>query len=231
MTSRCRTMPTPSSRTTPVLMTDGRRRAAAHGKELRRGEEAAMGAMLARLDVPVVYELHGEARAEGGDLLWLDHDTLYAGLGFRTNAEGVRQLGEALAPLGVDVRAVDLPYFTGPEACLHLLSLISMVDDDLAVVCEPQLPVALWQALRGRDITLVRVPEREFPEDDGDQRAGPGSAAVSHAPGQSRDTARAHGGRRHGADLSRQRALAQGRGRPHLPDAAHSASVSARSRP
>lgn len=146
----------------PALMTDAGAVLLRMGKELRRGEEAAMGAMLARLDVPVVYELHGEARAEGGDLLWLDHDTLYAGLGFRTNAEGVRQLGEALAPLGVDVRAVDLPYFTGPDACLHLLSLISMVDDDLAVVYEPQLPVALWQALRGRDITLVRVPEHEF---------------------------------------------------------------------
>lgn len=146
----------------PALVTDAGAVLLSMGKELRRGEEAAMGRALERCGVPVVYELHGVARAEAGDLLWVDHDTSYAGRGFRTNAEGIRQLGEALAPLGVDVRGVDLPYFGGPAACLHLLSLISMVDDDLAVVYEPQLPVALWQALKGRDIDLVRVPEHEF---------------------------------------------------------------------
>ncbi|MGO8685040.1 MAG: dimethylarginine dimethylaminohydrolase family protein [Thermoleophilia bacterium] len=146
----------------PAIVTDAGAVLLNMGKELRRGEEAAMSRVFARLGIPVIYELHDEARAEGGDLLWLDHDTLYAGLGFRTNREGVRQLGEALAPLGVTVHGVDLPYFTGPAACLHLLGLISMVDDDLAVVYEPQLPVALWQDLRARGVELVRVPEAEF---------------------------------------------------------------------
>jgi dimethylargininase len=110
----------------PALVTDAGAILLSMGKELRRGEEASMGQSLQELGIPVLCALHGEARAEGGDLLWLDHDTLAVGLGFRTNAEGLRQLQEVMEGLGVTVFGVDLPHHTGPEACLHLLSLISM---------------------------------------------------------------------------------------------------------
>ena len=73
------------------------------GKELRRGEEEAMARCFQGLGVPILYTLHDEATAEGGDLLWLDHNTLAVGQGFRTNAAGLRQLREALTPLGVEV--------------------------------------------------------------------------------------------------------------------------------
>ena len=102
---------------------------------------------LEALGVPTLFRLSGAARAEGGDLLWLDHDTLAVGLGFRTNAEGLRQLRDAMATIGVTVIPVELPYFRGPEACLHLLSLISIVDRDLAVVYPPLLSVPFWQYL------------------------------------------------------------------------------------
>jgi CheY-like chemotaxis protein len=88
--------------------------------------------------------------------------TLAAGQGFRTNAAGLRQLREILAPLDVEVIPVEFPYFGGPEACLHLLSLISMVDDDLAVAYLPLLPVPFWRMLRERGIRLIEVPEEEF---------------------------------------------------------------------
>jgi N-dimethylarginine dimethylaminohydrolase len=94
--------------------------------------------------------------------LWLDHDTLAVGRGFRTNAEGVRQLRDLLGPIGVTVIDYDLPYFTGPEACLHLLSLISPVDVDLAVVYPPLMPTSFWAELKRRDIRLLEVPEEEF---------------------------------------------------------------------
>jgi N-dimethylarginine dimethylaminohydrolase len=106
--------------------------------------------------------LGGAARAEGGDTLWLDHDTLAVGRGFRTNAEGVRQLRDLLEPLGVKVLDYDLPYFTGPEACLHLLSVISPVDVDLAVAYPPLMPTAFWAELRRRGMRLLEVPEEEF---------------------------------------------------------------------
>ena len=115
-----------------------------------------------KLGVPVLYTLQGEARAEGGDLLWLDHETLAVGQGFRTNAEGLRQLREGLAQIGVKVIPVELPYYGGPQACLHLLSLISIVDERLAVVYPPLLAVPFWQELQERGFRLIEAPEEEF---------------------------------------------------------------------
>ncbi|MDQ2995669.1 MAG: arginine deiminase family protein [Chloroflexota bacterium] len=146
----------------PALVTDQGAIMLSMGKELRRGEEQAMAQRFVELGVPVLATLHGDARAEGGDLLWLDHDTLAVGLGFRTNAEGLRQLRAVLEPIGVTVVSVDLPYYTGPEACLHLLSLISLVDHDLAVVYPPLLAVSFYQELLRRNIRLLDVPESEF---------------------------------------------------------------------
>ncbi|HYN22230.1 MAG TPA: arginine deiminase family protein [Thermoanaerobaculia bacterium] len=147
----------------PALVTDLGAVILRMGKDLRRGEEAAMVRRFEQIGVPILARLEGEATAEGGNLLWLDSRTLAVGQGFRTNAEGLRQLREILADLGVEVLPVELPYFTGPEACLHLLSLISLVDRDLAVVFPSLLPVSFWQSLRERGFRLIEVPEEEFP--------------------------------------------------------------------
>lgn len=147
----------------PVIITERGAVILRMGKELRRGEEAALGRWLQEVGVPILAGLEGDATAEGGDLLWLDPKTLAVGQGFRTNAEGLRQLREILAGLGVEVFPVELPYFTGPVACLHLLSLISLVDHDLAVVYSPLLSVPFWKTLRDRGFRIVEVPEEEFP--------------------------------------------------------------------
>ncbi len=146
----------------PALVTDHGAIILSMGKPQRRGEEAVMARRFAALDIPIHYTLHGEARAEGGDLLWLDHDTLAVGLGFRTNAEGLRQLREALEPIGASVLPVELPYYTGPEACLHLLSLISIVDHRLAVVYPSLMAVPFWQELQRRAFRLIDVSDKEF---------------------------------------------------------------------
>jgi N-dimethylarginine dimethylaminohydrolase len=132
------------------------------GKALRAGEEEALGAAFERAGVPILGRLEGAARAEGGDLLWLDERTLAAGVGFRTNPEGVRQLQAILGPLGVSVLPVELPWYQGPEACLHLMSLISLVAGDLAVVYLPLMSVPFVQELDRRGVRLVEVPEAEF---------------------------------------------------------------------
>jgi dimethylargininase len=160
----------------PAIVTDRGAIILSLGKDLRRGEEAPMARRLQELGVPVYYSLHGEARAEGGDLLWVDHDTLAVGQGFRTNAGGLRQLQEAMDGLGVSVIPVDLPYHTGPEACLHLLSLISIVDEKLAVVYPPLFSVPFWQELQARGFRFVEVPPQEF------DTMGPNVLAL--APGQ-----------------------------------------------
>ena len=146
----------------PALVTDRGTLVLSMGKERRRGEEEPLARALQDCGVPVYGRLEGDARVEGGDTMWLDHDTLAVGRGFRTNAEGVRQLRGLLEPLGVKVLDYDLPYFTGPEACLHLLSLISPVDADLAVAYPPLMPTAFWAELKRRGVRLLEVPEEEF---------------------------------------------------------------------
>jgi N-dimethylarginine dimethylaminohydrolase len=146
----------------PALVTDRGTLLLRMGKSLRRGEEEPLGRTLQGCGVPICGRLEGDACVEGGDTLWLDHDTLAVGRGFRTNAEGVRQLRGLLGPLGVTVLDYDLPYFTGPEACLHLLSLVSPVDIDLAVAYPPLMPTAFWRELTRRGVRLLEVPEEEF---------------------------------------------------------------------
>ncbi len=146
----------------PALVTDRGTILLSMGKELRRGEEEPLGRTLQACGVPIHGRLVGAARCEGGDTMWLDHDTLAVGRGFRTNAEGVQQLRELLAPLGVTVLDYDLPFFTGPEACLHLLSFISPVDEDLAVAYPSLMPTAFWAELRSRGVRLLEVPKEEF---------------------------------------------------------------------
>ena len=131
------------------------------GKELRRGEEAAVTAVYQKLGIPIHYQLHGDARAEGGDLLWLDEHTLAVGQGFRTNAAGLAQLRQAV-PRDVELIPVPLPYYQGEAACLHLMSFISVVDVDVAVVYLPLMPVPFYQLLKARGFRLVEVPQEEF---------------------------------------------------------------------
>jgi N-dimethylarginine dimethylaminohydrolase len=147
----------------PAIVTDAGAVILRMGKTARRGEEAAMAASFEALGVPVLAVLEGDATAEGGDLLWLDHDTLAVGRGYRTNAEGFRQLTAALRPIGVETVEVQLPHGDGPESCLHLMSFISMLDHDLAVVFPPLVPVPLMELLSERGIALVEVPAEEYP--------------------------------------------------------------------
>jgi N-dimethylarginine dimethylaminohydrolase len=146
----------------PVIICDAGAIILQMGKALRRGEEAAIAMTLQKLGIPIHYRLHGEATAEGGDCLWLDEKTLAVGQSFRTNEVGIQQLHEALDPLGVTIIPVHLPYYTGPEACLHLMSFISLVADDLAVVYPPLMPVPFWQLLQARGVQFVEVPAEEF---------------------------------------------------------------------
>jgi len=130
------------------------------GKESRRDEVAAIRGDLEANGIPIAVELTAPAVAEGGDSLWLDDTTLVVGLGYRTNAIGAAQIAVALPT--IDVLTVDLPHHRGRGEVLHLLSLISPVDDDLALVYLPLLPVRLVQLLEERGVRMVKVPDEEF---------------------------------------------------------------------
>jgi dimethylargininase len=130
------------------------------GKAERRGEVEAMRADFTAAGVPIAAQLEEPALAEGGDTLWLDEETLVVGLGYRTNEAGARQLAAALPDL--DVVTVDLPHYNGPGEVMHLLSLVSPLDLDLALVYLPLMPVRLVELLRARGYELVEVPDDEF---------------------------------------------------------------------
>jgi dimethylargininase len=130
------------------------------GKEGRRQEPKAMARDLEAAGVPVAARLDGDAYVEGGDTLWLDERTLLVGRGYRTNDAGIAALRAALPT--VDVVWFDLPYLHGAGEVLHLMSLLSPLDRDLAVVYLPLMPVRLVELLAERDIRLVEVPDEEF---------------------------------------------------------------------
>jgi N-dimethylarginine dimethylaminohydrolase len=144
----------------PVLVTEGGGILLTPGKECRRQEPRSLEATLVEAGLPIVGGLDAPLAAEGGDLVRLDERTLLAGLGYRTTVEGIGAIA-ALLP-GVDVLAFDLPHFHGAGEVLHLLSLISPLDQDLAVAFPPLLPVRLVRLLGERGVRLVEVPEEEF---------------------------------------------------------------------
>jgi N-dimethylarginine dimethylaminohydrolase len=146
----------------PVIMTDDGAILCRMGKPLREPEVALAERTMADLGIPIAGRIVEPGKLEGGDCLWLDARTLVVGRGYRTNLEGIRQLTELLAAQDVAVFAVDLPYWNGPAECLHLLSLISLVDERLAVVYMPLIPVPLVELLDERGFTLVEVPSDEF---------------------------------------------------------------------
>jgi dimethylargininase len=130
------------------------------GKPGRLVESDAIAADLARAGVPTAARLEAPALVDGGDTIWLDERTLLVGRGYRTNDEGIRALQAALR--GVDVLAFDLPHLHGSDVVLHLLSLLSPLDDDLVVAYPRLLPVRLVQLLQQLEIEIVEVPDEEF---------------------------------------------------------------------
>jgi N-dimethylarginine dimethylaminohydrolase len=131
------------------------------GKPERRGEPATAAAHFAETGIQVAGAITGDGFIEGGDVTWLDDATIVAGQGYRTNAEGIRQLGEILGP-SVDIVVAPLPHWQGPDDVFHLMSMLSPIDHDLALVYSPLLPVPFRQTLLERGMAFVEVPDEEF---------------------------------------------------------------------
>ena len=132
------------------------------GKAARAPEPAAAEKYLAEMGVPVIGKITGDGKLEGGDVLWVGERTLAVGQGFRTNAEGLRQLRVFLDDAVDEIFPVQLPYWTGPQDCLHLLSFISIVDEDLAVVYSRLMPVPFREWLLEHGFNFVEVPDEEY---------------------------------------------------------------------
>ncbi len=143
----------------PLLVSDRGSIALRPGKPNRHDEPAVLEAWTIGAGIPVAGRIEAPGTIEGGDTFWLRPDLLCIGRTLRTNSEGVRQLSEIV---GGDVRVFDVPYWRGSVELIHLLSVISPVADDLAVVFPPLLPVGLWELLNELGIRMLEVPEDEF---------------------------------------------------------------------
>jgi N-dimethylarginine dimethylaminohydrolase len=133
------------------------------GKPDRRAEPAAAAAYLElELGLPVLGTITGDGMLEGGDVVWFDENTLAVGQGYRTNASGIAQMKELLGDTVREFITVPLPHWTGPEEVLHLMSLISPLAPDIALVFSRLLPVPFREWLLERGIRLVEVCEDEY---------------------------------------------------------------------
>jgi N-dimethylarginine dimethylaminohydrolase len=132
------------------------------GKAGRRNEPAAVKKAFEKNGIPVLADILPPGTLEGGDVAWLDENSLAVGHTYRTNEEGIRQLEAILKPLGVEVITVPLPHYKGPADVFHLMSVLSPVDKDLAVVYSPLLPIKFRNLLLDRGYRLIEVPDTEF---------------------------------------------------------------------
>ena len=146
----------------PCVVTNGGVIICIMGKKDRLSESAAMENYFQSINVPILGRIETPGTLEGGDVVWLDECTVAVGEGYRSNAEGIRQLKTLLGNLVDEVISVPLPHWTGAGNCLHLMSNISPIDHDLYLVYSRLLPVPFRKYLLHRQIQFIEVPDEEY---------------------------------------------------------------------
>ena len=145
----------------PSFMTDGGAICLNMGKAARGGEPERHRDFYRQLGMPVAGEIRPPGTVEAGDIVWLDHKTLLVGRSYRTNSAGIEQLRALLGERGVEVLAAPLPHGGGPGCCLHLMSLVSMLDEGTVLVDLPWLAAETVQLLCQRGFRFVEIDARE----------------------------------------------------------------------
>ena len=131
------------------------------GKKNRVAEAQAHAKFCGQLGIPVWGEIRRPGTSESGDIVWLDSRTLLIGDGYRTNKAGIEQMRALLSPKNIEVLAAPLPYGPGPSACLHLMSLMSMLDEQTILADLPWLAVETVELLKGRGFRLIEIEYSE----------------------------------------------------------------------
>lgn len=134
----------------------------AMGKEGRRNEPAAQRSIFEKQNISILGEIVAPGTLEGGDVAWLDTTTMAVGHTYRTNLEGIKQLKQLLEPKGIQILVAEMPHYKGADDVFHLMSVLSPVAKDIAVVYSPLMPIAFRNELLLRGFRLVEVPEAEF---------------------------------------------------------------------
>lgn len=144
------------------IATDGGMIICNMGKPARMNEPLDQKKAFEANGIPILGVIKAPGTVEGGDVAWLDENTLAVGHTYRTNEAGIKQLTELLKPLGVNVITVPLPHYKGVSDVFHLMSILSPVDKDLAVVYSPLMPIVFRNLLLDRGYHLIEVPDDEF---------------------------------------------------------------------
>lgn len=137
------------------------------GKLLRKEEVALHKSFYEERGIDVVGSIDAPGSAEAGDCFWLDDNTLAVGRGYRTNQVGINQLTKILRAQNIDVVQFDLPVYHGKAACLHLMSVVSLLSEKVALIYAPLMPVALYQLMQEMGFTLLEAPSDEFENSGG----------------------------------------------------------------
>ena len=132
------------------------------GKAARQNEPKQEKLAFEANGLNILGRIEAPGTVEGGDVAWLDQDTLAVGHTYRTNMEGIQQLRALLEPHGISVVVTSLPHYKGPSDVFHMMSILSPVDHNLAVVYSPLMPIAFRELLLDLDYELIEVPEEEF---------------------------------------------------------------------
>jgi len=132
------------------------------GKAARNNEPSAQKKNFEKNNISILGTIKFPATVEGGDVAWLDENTLAVGYTYRTNKKGIDQLKILLGPIGVEVVVAELPHYKGTADVFHLMSILSPVDKNLAVVYSPLMPIAFRNYLLQKNYELIEVPDNEF---------------------------------------------------------------------
>jgi len=132
------------------------------GKAGRINEPKSHREEYLKCNISILGEIRFPGTLEGGDVAWLDEKTLAVGHTYRTNEDGINQLKQLLEPNDIELIVVELPHYKGKEDVFHLMSILSPVDKDLAVVYSPLMPIKFRNELLDRGFELVEVPDKEF---------------------------------------------------------------------
>lgn len=132
------------------------------GKDARINEPQAQLQIFKSNNIPILGEIKHPGTLEGGDVAWLDEKTLAVGHTYRTNEAGIAQLKQLLEPKGIEVIVAELPHYKGQQDVFHLMSILSPVDKDLAVIYSPLMPIKFRNELIKRGFEFIEVPDEEF---------------------------------------------------------------------
>ena len=146
----------------PCVVTNGGIILCNMGKDLRIPESTSIASFFKSIGVPILGQIEAPGTLEGGDVVWINERTVAVGEGYRTNAEGIHQFKTLLKNHVDKVISVPLPHWTGKEDCLHLMSNVSPIDNDLYLVYSRLLPVSFRQYLLELQIQLIEVPDEEY---------------------------------------------------------------------